>query len=254
MVSENNGAVQRAWLRNDEIRQCDDSEAACRRSMMGAAGCPSPDISPGLALKGDVGAWVWGGMAGGRSKRPPVSLCSRVGRCDVGSTRMPSPSGRAVPLGVPRSRETAGGSGRRGTQAGVGQREGGLRGAGRGHGDLEAADGDGDAGSDVQQLQADGAAGGRGKAAVGEADPPQRRQQQVGERGEPQPELVGAPPRGAGAVGKEIELAFLDPVLPLAAGAVELFVERAGRPATGRGFCVKATTSSYRRCWLVRFV
>ena len=46
-------------------------------------------------------------------------------------------------------------------------------------------------------------------------------------RGEPEPELVGAHCRGRGAVGEQVALAFLDPVLHLAAGAVDLLVEEA---------------------------
>src|SRR5512143_238338 len=53
----------------------------------------------------------------------------------------------------------------------------------------------------------------------------------VGERGEPQPELVGPHRRGAGAIRIEVELALFDPVLHLAAGAIELLVKRSGRPA-----------------------
>ena len=68
-----------------------------------------------------------------------------------------------------------------------------------------------------------------------QADPAQRLEQHVGERGEPQAQLVGAHGRGRGAIGEQVELLLLDPVLHLAAGAVDLLVEGAGvdlgRPA-----------------------
>ena len=64
-------------------------------------------------------------------------------------------------------------------------------------------------------------AGGAGQPGRLQADPPQRRQQHVGHRGEPQPELVGPHGPARGPVGEQIELAFLDAVLHLAAGAVE---------------------------------
>ena len=88
---------------------------------------------------------------------------------------MPSLGGRASPLRDPRFRRggAARGSVRRGAEAGVGQGEHGLVGAGRGHGDPDAADRDGDAGADLQELQADGAAGGGFEVGVlqGEAPP-----------------------------------------------------------------------------------
>jgi hypothetical protein len=62
------------------------------------------------------------------------------------------------------------------------------------------------------------------------------------ERGEPEPELVGAQAFGRGAIGEQVALAFLDPVLHLAASAVDLLIWRptdAGRrthkAATGAG-------------------
>ena len=54
--------------------------------------------------------------------------------------------------------------------------------------------------------------------------------QHVGHGGEPQPQLVGAHGRGAGAVGEEVELALLDAVLHLAAGAVDAARRACGRP------------------------
>ena len=64
-------------------------------------------------------------------------------------------------------------------------------------------------------------------------DAAQRREQHVGHRGEPQAELVRAHRPGRGAVGEQVELALLDPVLHLAAGAVEPLVERLRAQAAG---------------------
>src|ERR1700720_1129873 len=63
---------------------------------------------------------------------------------------------------------------------------------------------------------------------MAEADAAQGADQDIGHRGEPQPQLIGAHRVGRGAVGIEIELAFLDAVFHLAAGAIELLVEVAG--------------------------
>ena len=67
-----------------------------------------------------------------------------------------------------------------------------------------------------------------------QADAAQRAEQHIGHRGEPQAQLVGAHGGGRGAVGEQIELAFLDAVLHLAAGAVELLVERGGPRRSAR--------------------
>lgn len=58
-----------------------------------------------------------------------------------------------------------------------------------------------------------------------EPDPAQRRDQDIGYGGEPEPDLVGAHGMGRGTVGKHIELTFLDAVFHLAAGAVGFLVE-----------------------------
>src|SRR5580700_3654562 len=63
---------------------------------------------------------------------------------------------------------------------------------------------------------------------MAEADAAQGADQDIGHRGEPQPQLIGAHRVGRGAVGIEIELAFLDAVFHLAAGAIEFLVEVAG--------------------------
>ena len=47
----------------------------------------------------------------------------------------------------------------------------------------------------------------------------------IGQRCEPQPQLVGAQARRRGPVREEIELAFLDAVFHLAAGAIDFLVK-----------------------------
>ena len=63
---------------------------------------------------------------------------------------------------------------------------------------------------------------------MGEAEAAQGADQDVGERNEPEPQLVGAHGGGGRSVGEEIALTFLDTVLHLAARAVDVFVEEAG--------------------------
>ena len=60
---------------------------------------------------------------------------------------------------------------------------------------------------------------------VGKADPAERAEHDIGHGGEPEAELVGAHGGGRGAVGEQVELAFLDPVLHLAAGAADRLAE-----------------------------
>lgn len=52
--------------------------------------------------------------------------------------------------------------------------------------------------------------------------------QDVGERGEVEPQLIDPQGGVAGAVGEQAELLLLDAVLDLAPGAVEFFVEASG--------------------------
>src|SRR6202008_139400 len=78
---------------------------------------------------------------------------------------------------------------------------------------------------DLEELETNDAAGGIGKLAVVETDTSHRAQQNIGHRMKPQPQLIGAHGGGRGAIGIEVELALLDPVLHLAAGAVDLLVE-----------------------------
>lgn len=80
---------------------------------------------------------------------------------------------------------------------------------------------------ELEEFQPDRAASGLGELGVRKTDAPHRAQENVGERREPEPELVGAQGRRRAAVGEQVALAFLDPVLYLAPGAVDLFVEKA---------------------------
>ena len=98
-------------------------------------------------------------------------------------------------------------------------------GTGRGHGDLDAAHGDPDQRPDLEELEADGAAGGVGEGGFSESDAPQCAHEYVGHRSEPQAQLVGPHGRRRGAVGVEVELTFLDAVLHVAAGAVDVLIE-----------------------------
>lgn len=61
-----------------------------------------------------------------------------------------------------------------------------------------------------------------------ECDSAQPVHQGVGERGQQQPELVGLEPMAARARAEQIELRLLDPVLGLAARAVQLVVQHSG--------------------------
>jgi hypothetical protein len=90
--------------------------------------------------------------------------------------------------------------------------ERGLVGERRGHGELDAADADARQGCDLQRLKPDGGAGWPGKAGVRQADAVERAEQNVGHRGKPQPESLGAHGGGAGAVCQHIQLNFLDAV------------------------------------------
>ena len=59
-------------------------------------------------------------------------------------------------------------------------------------------------GADLEQLEANGAAGGLGEPGVGETDPAERAEQDIGQGGEPEVELVGAHGGGRGAVGEQV--------------------------------------------------
>src|SRR5918997_1579558 len=110
----------------------------------------------------------------------------------------------------------------------MGQRVLLLAGEGRGHGELDAPAADAHQGPDLEQAEPDRAAGGGGELGVLETDSAQGAEQNIGHGGEPEAELVGPHGGGRGPVSKEVELAFLDAVLELAAGAVDILVEPAG--------------------------
>ena len=162
-------------------------------------------------------------MGGERGARGMVGAEGATGdlvlRVPVGLWVMPS-------IGALRRRVSGG----RAVLGGVGQAAGGAApffgsGAGRGHGNPDATDGDADQRPDLQELEPDGAAGGVRKGGFGKADAPQRADQHIGHRSEPQAQLVGAHGGRRGAIGIKVELAFLDAVLHVAAGAVDVLVE-----------------------------
>ena len=115
-------------------------------------------------------------------------------------------------------------------------RRGGTRsvGAGRGHGDFDPAHALAHLGADLEELEPDGAAGGGRELGVAQANAAQRLEQNIGEGREPQPELVGADGRRGRAIGKEIELLLLDPVLDVAPGAVDALIQGARVDRGGR--------------------
>ncbi len=63
---------------------------------------------------------------------------------------------------------------------------------------------------------------------TGEAEATKGFQQEVAERGEQQPELVGPPDVTTGAVREQAELLFLDPVFHVAPRTIDVFVQRLG--------------------------
>jgi len=109
--------------------------------------------------------------------------------------------------------------------------------AGRGHRDFDPPHAHADQRADLQQLQPDRTTGCLSELRVGQPDATQGAEQHVSHRGKPQAELVGLHGRGRGAVGEQVELAFLDAVLHVAARAVGLLVEvpRACLAALERG-------------------
>jgi hypothetical protein len=84
--------------------------------------------------------------------------------------------------------------------------------AGGSHGDADPADAEADERADFEELEPDRAACRIGKLGMRKPDPTQRAEQDIREGGEPQAHLVGPHGCRGGAVGEQIELAFLDPV------------------------------------------
>src|SRR4051794_9151290 len=103
-----------------------------------------------------------------------------------------------------------------------------LIGTGRGDSDMDPAHADLYQRAELQQFQPDAAATGLGELGEGQANPTQRTEQHVGKRGEPQAQLIGPHGGGRGAVCEQVQLAFLDTVLHLAAGAVDPLVQPSG--------------------------
>jgi len=91
-----------------------------------------------------------------------------------------------------------------------------LVGVARCHGDLDPARRGFDQGADLEQLEANGGAGGAGQPGLFEPDAAQAVERDMGHGG------------GRGAVGEQVALALLDPVLHVAAGAIDVLVEGAG--------------------------
>src|SRR3954468_21874209 len=120
------------------------------------------------------------------------------------------------------------GSGAGSAQQGMRQGKLMLIGTGRGHGDMDPAHADLYQRTDLQQFQPDVAATGPGKLGEGQPDPAQRAQQHIGKRSEPQAQLIGPHGGCRGAVSEQVQLAFLDPVLHLAAGTVGPLIQPPG--------------------------
>ena len=95
--------------------------------------------------------------------------------------------------------------------------------------ELDAPDRNGDAGAKIQEDEPDGAAGRPLQLGAGKSDAAHRAHEDVCERGQPEPQLVGPHRRCRRAVGEQIALAFFQVVLHLAALAVDGLVEEAHR-------------------------
>ena len=80
----------------------------------------------------------------------------------------------------------------------------------------------------LSKLKAQTSACGGGGAGAGETEAARGAEQHISHRGEPQAEPVGAHAVRRGAIGEQVEQAFLDAVLHLAALAVEVLVEIPG--------------------------
>ena len=101
-------------------------------------------------------------------------------------------------------------------------------GTARRHRNFDAADAHAHESADLEQLETNGAAGGFGELRVMKSDAAQGAEQHVGHRGEPQAQLICSHRGGRCAIGIEIELTLLDPVLHVAAGAVDFLIEISG--------------------------
>ena len=95
----------------------------------------------------------------------------------------------------------------------------------RGERQPDLACGDPDPGGDLEQFHAQGSALRLGPARACQAQAPQAVHENIGKGRKIQPQLVGAQRRRAGAVGEQVELALLDTIFHVAAGAIRLLVE-----------------------------
>ena len=101
--------------------------------------------------------------------------------------------------------------------------------AGIGQGELDASHGVDDFGAELQKFQAYGIGDGLGQRRVFQGDAADTVDEDIGEGGEEQAELVGFVGVRAHAIGEQIELAVLDAVFHVAAWAIGAFVEFPGR-------------------------
>src|SRR3954453_6519654 len=120
------------------------------------------------------------------------------------------------------------GSGAGAAQQGMRQRKLMLIGTRRSHGDMDPAHADLYQRADLEQCQPDVAATGPGKLGEGQPDPAQRAQQHIGKRSEPQAQLIGPHGGRGSAISEQVQLAFLDTVLHLAAGTVDPLIQPPG--------------------------
>ena len=100
-----------------------------------------------------------------------------------------------------------------------------LQGTGRGNGDLHAPHANRCQRAKLQKFEPDGSGCGLRQLRSLQGYAPQGGHEHISQRGEPQPQLVGAQARGRGPVREEVELAFLDTILHVAAGAVDFLVK-----------------------------
>ena len=95
----------------------------------------------------------------------------------------------------------------------------------RGDGEVDAADAGAHLRPELEQLEADGRDGGIGELAVAQTDAAQGIDENIGHGRERHAQLIGLHGGRRGAVGEQLEL-LANAVLGLAAGAVEILIER----------------------------
>jgi len=100
-------------------------------------------------------------------------------------------------------------------------------------------------GADLQQFQSNSAGPSVGELAADECDPTNGFEQRKDHGGEPQALLVQPPCVATQVVGEQVESLFLDPVLHVAAGAIQLIVQSLRRALqTGDNTAGIGTTKS----------